>query len=232
MDALTVLKAAVGIPIEMQCGVCTTLCGNGLIDPGEECDGNNLAGATCVTEGSIGGTLVCSPNCLLDTSGCSFAKRFDASGPTIIDHSTGLEWEKKDGAGAGQSSGPHDVDNLYSWGGAFGAEPEPNGSVFTDFLAELDDQLYPHTGHCYAGHCDWRLPSLEELQGIVVPLCPAPPCVIDPAFLPSPQGGCWTNDVDSDEPYAAVWAVSGWSGTSGIGAPQNPWYVRAVRSTP
>jgi hypothetical protein len=47
-----------------------SLCGNGVIDPGEECDGSNLAGRTCGTEGFTGGTLGCTPQCKLDTSLC------------------------------------------------------------------------------------------------------------------------------------------------------------------
>jgi hypothetical protein len=47
------------------------LCGNGTIDDGEECDGGNLGGATCSSEGFFGGTLSCSSNCTLNTSQCT-----------------------------------------------------------------------------------------------------------------------------------------------------------------
>jgi hypothetical protein len=46
-------------------------CGNGALDAGEECDGGNLGGATCSSEGFFGGTLSCNSNCTLDTSGCT-----------------------------------------------------------------------------------------------------------------------------------------------------------------
>jgi hypothetical protein len=49
------------------------VCGDGVIDLSEECDGNNLGGATCVGEGFSGGTLGCTPACTLDTSACSNA---------------------------------------------------------------------------------------------------------------------------------------------------------------
>ncbi|MBI3178840.1 MAG: hypothetical protein HYZ27_04225, partial [Deltaproteobacteria bacterium] len=42
------------------------VCGDGAIDPGEECDGGNLGGATCVGLGFSGGTLSCS-NCIFNT---------------------------------------------------------------------------------------------------------------------------------------------------------------------
>jgi hypothetical protein len=52
--------------------VSTTLCGNGVIDGGEECDGALLGGATCQTLGfSGGGSLVCDPmTCTYDESMC------------------------------------------------------------------------------------------------------------------------------------------------------------------
>jgi hypothetical protein len=50
----------------------TELCGNGIIDTedAEECDGNDLGGATCVSEGHTGGTLTCD-DCSFDEEGCT-----------------------------------------------------------------------------------------------------------------------------------------------------------------
>ena len=46
-------------------------CGNGVIDDGEQCDGGNLGGFTCVDLGYTGGTLACDPvTCTYDASGC------------------------------------------------------------------------------------------------------------------------------------------------------------------
>jgi hypothetical protein len=48
-------------------------CGNGAIDPQEQCDGANLNGETCATatmNALPNGTLACSPTCTLDTTGC------------------------------------------------------------------------------------------------------------------------------------------------------------------
>jgi hypothetical protein len=48
------------------------LCGNGSIDPGEQCDGINLAGSSCVDHGFDGGVLACDAVvCVYDTSGCT-----------------------------------------------------------------------------------------------------------------------------------------------------------------
>jgi len=45
-------------------------CGNGIIDPGEECDGINLDGQTCIGLGFDFGNLVCDASCQYDESGC------------------------------------------------------------------------------------------------------------------------------------------------------------------
>ena len=46
-------------------------CGNGALDPGEQCDGGNLGGASCQSLGFDVGVLSCSASCTLDTSNCS-----------------------------------------------------------------------------------------------------------------------------------------------------------------
>jgi hypothetical protein len=52
-------------------GACPVQCGDGLIGPGEQCDGTNFAGSTCLSLGFSGGTLLCSATCRLDTSSCT-----------------------------------------------------------------------------------------------------------------------------------------------------------------
>ncbi len=48
------------------------LCGNGLIEDREDCDGSALRGKSCVDfEGFSSGTLTCTSSCAFDTSGCS-----------------------------------------------------------------------------------------------------------------------------------------------------------------
>jgi hypothetical protein len=56
-------------------GVTTTTdggdgCGNGMVDAGEECDGRDLDGEGCVSQGFLGGTLFCTDDCTLDTGSC------------------------------------------------------------------------------------------------------------------------------------------------------------------
>jgi hypothetical protein len=47
-------------------------CGNGSIDDGEQCDGADLQGFTCVDLGMSGGELGCDPvTCTFDASMCT-----------------------------------------------------------------------------------------------------------------------------------------------------------------
>ena len=59
-----------------QCFVPQSLCGNGGLEPGEECDGTTLGGESCTTLGFRGGTLTCAefedtPICIFDTKACT-----------------------------------------------------------------------------------------------------------------------------------------------------------------
>jgi len=65
------------------------VCGNGVIETGEQCDGGNLGGATCTSLGFSGGTLACTGSCTYDTSGCTtggctnqtlYSNDFDSTG--------------------------------------------------------------------------------------------------------------------------------------------------------
>ncbi len=45
-------------------------CGDGMLGPGEICDGTRLGGRTCITQGFVAGTLACL-DCQLDASACT-----------------------------------------------------------------------------------------------------------------------------------------------------------------
>ncbi len=49
----------------------TAVCGNGIVESGEACDGANLNGKSCTTQGFAEGTLSCTGSCTLDVSSCS-----------------------------------------------------------------------------------------------------------------------------------------------------------------
>jgi hypothetical protein len=46
------------------------VCGNSIIESGEECDSSDFGGASCVTRGYDSGTLRCGSSCTFDTSEC------------------------------------------------------------------------------------------------------------------------------------------------------------------
>jgi Protein of unknown function (DUF1566) len=135
---------------------------------------------------------------------------------TITDTNTGLTWEKlSNGDGS-----VHDVANLYSWDHAFSVH-----------VATLNSTSF-------AGHADWRVPNVKELQSIVnyENLSPA----ISPAFNTNCTSPCTvlTCSCTQSEDYwsssSAVPAAGAWLVDFTIGevAPTDKditLFVRAVR---
>lgn len=56
-------------------------CGNGLVEAGEDCDGENLSGASCISQLLTPGSIACSSNCTFDLRGCELTN----CGDGIID---------------------------------------------------------------------------------------------------------------------------------------------------
>lgn len=151
---------------------------------------------------------------------------------TVTDHETGLQWEKKDNLGGGQNfANPHDADNAYTWSpGSWTTD----GTAFTDFLVKLNtctsfDGITITGG--FAGHCDWRLPTIAELQTIVdldAPGCGfGNPC-IDPILGPTVAFDYWSST-------SLTFPSGAWVMDFDDGSPRNafknfPLYVRAVRT--
>jgi len=74
----------------LSCGDLMDLCGDGLVNLDEECDGVDLGGATCASLGWQGGTLGCTPGCSYDMSGCVAPWHlFPATGQTTCWNSGG-----------------------------------------------------------------------------------------------------------------------------------------------
>jgi hypothetical protein len=169
------------------------------------------------------------------------AQRFIDNGDgTVTDTQTALQWEKKTGTPGGFTDcslttcpDPHELDNTYQWcldanhdySCDNGVGPA-DGGAFTDFLGKLN------SGACFAGQCDWRLPTVDELQGILLAPypCATSPC-IDATFGPTQGDVTWSSTTDDSIP-AFAWFVSFYDGrTTNANKPNLRW-VRAVRSLP
>jgi hypothetical protein len=55
----------------VQSTIKISVCGNNVVEGGEQCDGSNLNGASCTTLGWAGGTLSCTPACEFNQSACT-----------------------------------------------------------------------------------------------------------------------------------------------------------------
>ncbi len=151
--------------------------------------------------------------------------RFTDNGTTVTDNFTGLQWEKKTTDGSVQNAG-----NLYTWSLTGTAA---DGGVFETFSAGLNAPT------CLAGQCDWRLPTMEELQTILLDFacaqdgmgykcrCPSSPC-IDAVFGPARSNYYWS--ATSSVPTAsAAWTVDFNTATVMPSKKTLTFYVRAVR---
>lgn len=144
--------------------------------------------------------------------------RFGVNGDgTVLDRLTGLQWEIKTDDG-----GIHDKDDLHTWSAAGSAA---DGTAYATFLATLNG------GTCFAGQCDWRLPTRAELLTILAEgyYCSANPC-IDPSFGPTIGAGYWTSTTSASFPPFA-WVVDFVSGAVDYngGVKTLGFFVRAVR---
>lgn len=109
---------------------------------------------------------------------------------SVTDIQTGLMWARKTGiwdSGATVSCvtlldcpDPHNVNNAYTWSSSGVAA---DGPLFTDFLERVNGNLC-NSINCrgLAGHTDWRIPTIAELQTI---FCGG--CDFNPQGLPPPS---------------------------------------------
>lgn len=229
-DALLVLETAVAIPTVPALVCPADSCGDAVVGSSEECDQGDLGEATCESEGLFGTGLACGAACVLDTSACAEARYVDNGDGTVTDNTTGLQWEKKT-----DDASIHDKDNTYTWSES---GSDPDGQAFVAFLGTLNNCVeaggFPPSDVAggFADHCDWRLPTIVELQTIIdtnAPGCSSGPPCIDPVFGPTINYNYWTSTTFGDNTDFAWFADFdvGQVEESGKAA---AWYVRAVRA--
>jgi hypothetical protein len=137
------------------------------------------------------------------------------TGLTVIDLNTGLEWEKKNNQDQIQNfSNLHDADNVYLWSG------DGSQETIWDWLEDVNKT------EKYAGHSDWRIPNVRELQSILHYNKTHP--AIDPIFGPAAVHSHWSSTTHpkiSDR----GWGVNFENGTKVIVIKTIPKWIRAVR---
>jgi hypothetical protein len=143
----------------------------------------------------------------LYATGCSSEGRFTENGDgTVTDHCTGLMWQK-DTADVNDDGQSTDRD-FITWCGA---------------LAYCE-------GLSFAGHANWRLPNVRELQSIVDygRLSPS----IDPVFRGLGRN-YWSSTSSPEDPPTSAWFVDFGFGRVDIVSGENVHlHVRAVRRGP
>lgn len=242
-DGVQTLRAAAGLSTSCTVGRCD-VDGNGSITVS---DGVNVLRAAA---GLSGGVLPCAP----------VGRFVDNRDGTVTDTATGLQWEKKTGTFVDDSqyreclesdpcNDPHDVENQYAWcAGADEngscASPQSSdgpfdGPLFVQFLARLN------TPPCFAGHCDWRIPTvakdggtaeLETLFDESAPTCTGPPrggACIDPIFGPTAVSTFYWTLTTTLQDEGIAWIANfenAFVGNNDNGDKGNTNAVRAVRT--
>lgn len=179
-------------------GASCNVCGAGWA--GANCDvcANAWTGASC----NVCPTGWSGANC--DT----IAKPFPTTPPSyasipwkcVTDTATGLTWEVKT-----SSAGLHNMNGTYAWNDR------------QTFVNAVNAE-----GLC--GHTDWRMPSLSELQGLVVG---GPSPTIDTAYFPNTLGASYWTGTEQNALFA--WDVFFYEGSSSASNKSISYFIRLVR---
>ena len=170
-----------------------------------------FASTDCLAAADTDGDLrIAAPG---DSGYCTPGSTYTENGDgTITDDQSGLVWERKGDDDA--------IADWHTWDGAT-----------TDHVATLN-------AAGFAGHSDWRLPNIAELQTLIRPgPSPAVAPEFDAGCVPGctpltcsctvPSGAYWSSTTLADDP-ALAWDQVGFGYLDTDNKSLN-WYVRAVR---
>ena len=120
-------------------------------------------------------------------------------GPVVVDKEAGLMWGKKT-----SDASIHGANALFTW--STGAPWNFDGTAKTEFI----DGLNTPQPACFAGYCDWRLPTEAELKTLynpALPSCPSKVPCIDPVFGAAPGNPYFVSSTSSSDPAQAGYVV-------------------------
>lgn len=245
----TILIGAKGVSGTLLWGISAATASNAFGNAGTCVTGSPLAAKRC-TLGTGAVAITPPPLCtvyLKDDAGtcsafipkCTPRKepRFIDNGDgTVSDTTTGLMWEKKTTDGS-----VHDMSMVFSWTSTVGGV-NFDGTAKTAFLDILND-VAGGGAHCFAGYCDWRLPTsggnpvgssgepaeVETILDLTQGGCGGGTgaCVV-PALSPTQSSDYWSATTTVSPQFA--WRMSfGLGFVSGVDK-ITELFVRAVRS--
>ena len=144
---------------------------------------------------------------------------------TVSDLNTGLMWEKK-----GDNGGLHDKDNVYQY----------DGDGLQETIWDWLDDVNVEGGTGFAGHNDWRIPNVKELQSIVNYGAELPAvssefntgciagCTVTSCSCTQTAGFYWSSTTEPLGPSYA-WSVRFADGAVDTRSKANNYNLRAVR---
>ena len=154
---------------------------------------------------------------------------------TVTDNQSGLMWDELTTNCTGEVTC---FLNSYSWSSTGSLA---DGTLFTDFLATFNGEVSydPSTGQnasvnpttCFAHHCDWRIPTISELQSVVLTPnpCGSLSFCIDPVFGPTAPALYWSSTSLAGFP-AVAWNMPFGGGNLNTNSKPLANAARAVRT--
>ena len=145
----------------------------------------------------------------------------------VRDNVTGLIWEvKTDQDNIADLTNPTDADNKYTW---YSSDAEINlGFPGTDGdRTDTEDYIQALNDMSFGGFNDWRLPTRNELESIVIYHRSLP---IDTNFFPNTKNNSYWSSTTHAHSLGNAWYISFSGGLFYNGYKSSNIYVRAVRT--